>query len=175
MVEIGVRVLKKEADFESPKKAGGFMLTTLLAMGLALGMMPARAEAQVRGIGPQSWGGGGQVASEMIRQGAFEAGSMFDRTENAKRASIEHDYVASLTRLGEIERNLDYEYAKEKNRLSQDGTKQDIERLEKEYRTANIKIARDRIDLKKGYDKGIRNIKIKDAIIGGVLQGVRGW
>ena len=97
VIELGTKVLQKEENSEiGPKRNGGYMLCTVLAMALAMGMTAGKAEAQVRGVGPQGHGFGGQIASEIFHQGVFEVGSVLNRTQNAKQDRIEHEYVAEL-------------------------------------------------------------------------------
>lgn len=172
MVEFGIRLLKAEAKIEDPKRAGGLVLATLVATGLALGIMPSTAEAQT--WSPER-GAASRVSGQIFNSGVFEAGSAIDRAENAKRDKIEHEYMLRLSQLGEVERELDSEYANEKSRLIQSGTKHDLEKLEQEYKMGKTKIAQDRTELKKEYDKRVRNSRVRGAVIGSVIRGVRGW
>lgn len=174
IVRLGVKTLESEVNIEEPRRAGGFMLSTLMAMGLSLGLLAGGAEAQVRGWSPAG-GAGKQVAGQILNQGIFEAGSAIDRSQNAKRDKIENDYVANLTELGNVERNLDYEYAVEKSKLNRTGNRQGLENLEKEYRMGKGKLAKDRANLENEYRKKIRSLEMKKSIVQTVLRGARGW
>ena len=174
---LGTKVLQREADSEiEPKKSGGYMLCTVLAMALAMGMSVGKAEAQVRGVGPQSWGGGGQIAGEVFHQGIFEVGSALNRAQNGKQDRIEHEYVARLTQLGDATRQLDNQYSNQKARLTrQGGGSADLKKLEDGYRTEKARLMQAENDLKRGYHKQKRNTGIKRALTEAVVQGARGW
>ena len=152
------------------------MLCTVLAMGLAMGMTAGRAEAQVRGVGPQSWGGGGQIAGEIFNQGIFEVGSALNRTQNAKQDRIEHEYVARLTQLRDAMGQLDDQYGNQRTRLTkQGGSSADLKKLEEKYRTEKAQLIQAENDLKRGYHKQTRNTGIKRSLTEAIVQGARGW
>jgi len=177
VIKLGTEVLQKEASAEiKPWRSGGYMLCTVLAMALAMGMTAGKAEAQVRGIGPQSWGGGRQFASEVFHRGVFEIGSSLDRTQNAKQDRVEHEYVARLTQLGDAVRQLDNQYANQKARLMRrGGSPEDLKNLENSYLAEKTQLIRARIELEKEYRRQTRNNRIKKGLTEALIQGVRGW
>jgi len=177
IIELGRNALAKEAILEiEPKRSGGYMLCTVLGMALAMGMMTGKAEAQVRGIGPQSWGGGRQFASEVFHQGIFEIGSSLDRAQNAKQDRIEHEYVAQLTLLGDAMRELDNQYLHQKARLMRKGGgPADLKNLEDSYLTEKAQLIKARDDLEKEYRKQTRNNGVKKVLTRTIIRGVRGW
>lgn len=177
VMELGAKVLQKEADSEiEPRKNGGYMLCTVLAMALAMGMSAGKAEAQVRGVGPQSWGGGGQLAGEVFNRGIFEVGSALNKSQNAKQDRVEHKYVARLTQLGDTARQLDDQYGNQRARLTrQGGSSTDLKKLEDRYRTERAQLMQAENDLKREYHRQTRNTGIKRALTEAVVQGVRGW
>lgn len=175
--ELGKRILTREANLEiEPKRSGGFMLCTVLAMALAMGITASKAEAQVRGIGPQGHGFGGQVASEIFNRGVFEAGSTINKAQNTKQDRIEQEYVAQLTRLEDIQRQLDNQYSVQKSQLMKQGGKQgNLKTLEDSYRAGRAQLMKARADLEKEYHRQKRNTTIKRGITEAIFQGVRGW
>ncbi len=177
VIELGTKVLQKEENSEiGPKRNGGYMLCTVLAMALAMGMTAGKAEAQVRGVGPQGHGFGGQIASEIFHQGVFEVGSVLNRTQNAKQDRIEHEYVARLTQLGNAMRQLDNQYSNQRDSLTrQGGDSADLKKLEDRYRTEKTQLIQTENDLKGEYHKQTRNTGIKRALTETVVQGARGW
>lgn len=176
IAKLGKEVLEREANLKiKPGRSGGYMLCTVLAMALAMGMTTGKAEAQVRGVGPQGHGFGGQIVGEIFHRGVFEAGSAIDRSQNARRDRIEQNYVAQLTKLEDEEGQLNHQYAVQKSQLSRKRVAGELETLERNYKEEKTKIAQARIELKKEYNRQIRNIEIKKAITGGIFRGVRGW
>lgn len=177
ILELGKNTLLREVDSEiEPKRNGGYMLCTVLAMALAMGMTAGKAEAQVKGVGPQSWGGGGQFASEVFNRGIFEVESALNRSQNGKQDRVEHEYAARLTQLGDVARQLDNQYGNQRARLMQQGgSPADLKNLEDKYRTEKTQLLQAENDLKREYRKQIRNTGIKRALTEAVVQGARGW
>ncbi len=126
-----------------PGRAATFMLLTLLALSTAMG---DKAEAQVRGIGPQSWGGQ-RITGQVLGRTTFEVGSAIDRKEAARRDQIERDYVKKLT---------------------------ELERQEMQYPEERNQIEAEKIRLRQEYEKSKRP-SLKHEILNGAIQGVRGW
>jgi hypothetical protein len=174
---LGEKILLREADLKiEPRRSGGYMLCSVLAMALAMGMTAGKAEAQVRGVGPQSWGGGGQMVSEVFHQGVFEIGSALNRSQNAKQDRIEHEYVARLTQLGDAMRQLDNQYGNQKTRLTrQGGSSANLKKLEDKYRAEKAQLMQAENDLKREYYRQTRNAGIKRTLTEAIVQGVRGW
>lgn len=177
VMELGTKVLQKEADLKiEPRRSGGYMLCTVLAMALAMGMTAGKAEAQVRGVGPQGWGVGGQIAGEVFNRGIFEVGSALNRSQNAKQDRIEHEYVARLTQLGDAMRQLDNQYGNQRVRLMrQGGSSADLKKLEDKYRAEKTQLIQAENDLKREYHRQIRNTGIKRSLTEAIVQGARGW
>ncbi len=169
ITELGEKILVKEAVLEiEPKRSGGFMLCTVLAMALAMGMTASKAEAQT--------GGMGEFGKQLVGNLIFKSGSVADRAQNAKQDGIEHEYVAQLTQLGDAERQLDYQYSRQKSLLKrQGGSPQDMKKLETDYQEQKAQAAQTKMELKKKYDHQIRNMKIRKAVTGTIFQGARGW
>lgn len=176
IVRMGGKVLEEESNLEiKPERSGGYMLCTILATALAMGMAAGKAEAQVKGVGPQGQGFGRQMIGEIFHQGVSEAGSAIDRSQNAKRDMIEQNYVAQLTKLENEERQLDHQYAVQKRQLSHKGALGKLETLERDYKKEKTRIAQVEIELKKEYRKQIRNMGIKKEITESIFRGIRGW
>ena len=177
VMKLGRKVMQREADSEiEPKRSGGYMLCTVLAMALTMGMTVGKAEAQIRGLGPQGRGFGGQIASEVFHQGVFEIGSALNRAQNAKQDRIEHEYVARLTQLGDAMRQLDNQYGNQKARLTRQGdSSTDLKNLEDRYRAEKTQLIQAENDLKREYHKQIRNTGLKRSLTEAIVQGARGW
>ncbi len=174
---LGEKILLREADLKiESRRSGGYMLCSVLAMALAMGITTSKAEAQVRGVGPQNWGRGGQMVSEVFHQGVFEIGSALNRSQNAKQDRIEHEYVARLTKLGDAMRQLDNQYGNQRVRLMrQGGNPAALKELEDRYRTEKIQLIKAENDLKREYHKQTRNTGIKRELTEAIVQGARGW
>jgi hypothetical protein len=177
IVELGKKTLLREVDLEiEPKRGGGFMLCTIVAMALAMSVGAGKAEAQVLGIGPQSWGGGREIVGQIFQEGISEVGSTLNRAQNANQDSIEHAYVGQLTQLEDAQRQLDNQYSRQKDQLmGQDGTQEDLRSLENSYRTNRIQLMKARADLEREYRKQIRKTGIKRGLTAAIIQGVRRW
>ena len=177
MMGLGKKILLREADLKiGSRRSGGYMLCSVLAMALAMGMTAGKAEAQVRGVGPQNWGGGGQMVSEVFHRGVFEIGSALNRSQNAKQDRTEHEYVARLTQLGDAMRQLDNQYGNQRVRLMRRGSSSaDLKNLEDRYRTEKMQLIKAENDLKREYHKQTRNTGIKRELTEAIVQGVRGW
>jgi len=169
IAELGRNTLIKEAALEiEPKRSGGYILCTVLAMALAMGMTAGKAEAQTGG-----WAGFGR---EVMNNTVFESGSAIDRAQNAKLDRIEHEYVAQLTQLGDALRKLDDQYLRQKNQLTrQGGNPNDLRNLEERYRTEKVRLMQARADAEKAYRGQKRNSAIKKGITEAIFQGIRGW
>jgi len=177
IVGLGKETLLKEVASEiEPRRNGGYMLCTVLAMALAMGMTAGKAEAQVLGVGPQSWGGGRELVGQIFQEGVSEIGSTLNRAQNSKQDRIEHEYVARLTQLGDAMRQLDNQYSRQKDQLmGQGGTQEDLRGLENSYRTNRVQLMKARADLEREYRKQIRKTGIKRGLTVAIIQGVRGW
>ena len=169
VIELGTEVLQREANLEiEPKRSGGYMLCTVLAMVLAMGVTAEKAKAQI--------GGWANFGRQTVGSVISESGSAVDRTQNAKQDKIEREYIAQLTRLEDDERQLDYRYSGQKNRLMQQGgPSENLKNLENDYRAEKAKISQVRAELKKEHDRQIRNIRTKKTVAKTIFQGVRGW
>lgn len=174
---LGEKILLREADLKiEPRRNGGYMLCSVLAMALAMGITTGKAEAQVRGIGPQGWGIGGQMVSEVFHQGVFEIGSALNRSQNAKQDRVEHEYVTRLTQLGDAARQLDNQYSIQRARLmKQGGNSADLKKLEDRYKTEKTQLAQAENGLKGEYYRQTRNSGIKRSLTEAIVQGARGW
>lgn len=177
IAKLGKKTLIREANLGiEPKRSGGYMLCTVLAMALAMGMTAGKAEAQVRGVGSQGQGFGGRVASEIFHQGTFEVGSAINRAENAKQDRIEQEYTAKLTKLEDAQKQLDHQYSIQKDQLVREGGNQgNLKNLEDNYLAEKAQLMKARADLEKEYQKQNRNSRIKSAITKVIVRGARGW
>ncbi len=177
IVELGERILLREVNSEiEPRRNGGYMLCTVLAMALAMGMTAGKAEAQVRGVGPQSWGGGREIAGQIFHRGISGIGSSLDRAQNAKQDRIEHEYVAQLTQLGDAMRQLDNQYGNQRARLMrQGGSPADLRKLEERYRAEKTQLIQAENDLKRKYHKQIGSTGMLRELTEVGVQSARGW
>ncbi len=159
-IKLGGNVLEKEADADIPAwRSGGYMLSTILAMGLSLGAIAGKSEAQVFN---QGRGSGGQAINEILNRGTFEIGSSIDRAQNQQKDKIEHWYVDQLGKLEEGQQKLEFDHA---TKTISDNN----------YKIEKARLAQKRILLKREYDKRIRSVKMKREITGMIIGGVRGW
>ena len=175
--ELGKKTLIREANLEiEPKRGGGYMLCTVLAMALAIGITANKAEAQVRGIGSQGRGFGGRVASEIFHQGTFEVGSAINRAQNAKQDKINQEYIVQLTKLEDAQKQIDHQYNMQKDQLMKEGGNQeDLKNLEDNYLAEKAQLMKAGADLEKEHQKQNRNSRIKSAITETIVRGARGW
>lgn len=169
--KLGKRALLRESDSKiKPKRRGGYMLCTVAAIFLAMGM-PGKAEAQVGGIGPQGHGFGEQVAGEVIS----EIGSALNRAQNAKQDRIEHGYVAQLTQLEDAMGQLDHQYNIQRSRLMREGGNQgNLKTLEDSHRAEGIRLMKTRAGLEKKYHQQKRNTAIMGKLTEAIIFSARG-
>jgi hypothetical protein len=178
IANLGQRVLAKEVEREvEPKRSGGYILSTVLAMALAMGMSAEKAKAQTRWI-VEERGFGRQVAGQIFNRGVFEAGSAIDRAHGKKMAQIENDYVSQLTALEDAKRMLDNDYLREKSRIMRTGglnKETQLQQLNAWYQSEAEKIRRNQIEVRRRYEESKRKEQIKHELVNSVLRGVRGW
>jgi hypothetical protein len=176
IANLGQIVLIKEAERGvEPKRSGGYILSTVLAMALAMGMSAEKAKAQTRWpIG----GTGKQLAGQIINRGIFEASSAIDRAHWKKMGQIENDYVTQLTILADAKRNLDKEYLQQKRQIMRSGEpdkERQLQELNTWYQTEAAKLEQNQIQVRLSYEKSKRKEEIKHGIINSVFRGARGW
>ena len=178
IANLGQRVLIEEAEKGvEPKRSGGYILSTVLAMALAMGMSAEKAKAQTRWI-VEERGFGRQVAGQIFNRGVFEAGSAIDRAHGKKMAQIENDYVRQLTALEDAKRMLDNDYLREKSRIMRTGgldKETQLQQLNAWYQSEAEKIRRNQIEVRRQYEKSKRKEQTKHELVNSVLRGVRGW
>jgi len=176
--ELGQRTLIKEASLEiEPRRSGGYMLSTVLAMALAMGMSAEKAKAQTRWIVEEK-GFGRQVAGQIFNRGVFEAGSAIDRAHGKKMTQIENDYVMQLTALEDAKRILDNDYLREKSRIMKAGgldKETQLQQLNAWYQSEAEKIRQNQIEIRRQYEKSKRKEQTKHELVNSVLRGVQGW
>lgn len=170
MAEFAGDFAQREAKLNiPPKRAGAFVFLTFMALSGAMGN---KAEAQVRGVGPQSWRSQ-RMVSEIIGSTASGVSGTIDRQESVRRGRVEHEYVAQLTQLEDQERKLDQEYSQKRDQIKKDDTQARAE-LDGWYRVEKNRFAKTKIELKQQYEKA-RRPSAKQRILQGVIRGTRGW
>jgi len=174
IANLGQRVLAKEVEREvEPKRSGGYILSTVLAMG----MSAEKAKAQTRWI-VEERGFGRQIAGQIFNRGVFEAGSAIDRAHGKKMTQIENDYVSQLTTLEDAKRMLDNDYLREKSRIMRTGgldKETQLQQLNAWYQSEAEKIRRNQIEIRRQYEKSKRKEQIKHELVNSVLRGIQGW
>jgi hypothetical protein len=175
---LGQRTLIKEAGLEiEPRRSGGYMLCTVLAMALAMGLSTGKAEAQTRWI-VEERGFGRQLAGQIFSRGVFEASSAIDRAHGKKIAQIENDYVMKLTALEDAKRKLDNDYLRERSRLARSGgtdKERRLQELNAWYQTEAVKLEQNQIEVRRSYEKSKRGEQVKHGVVDSIFRGVRGW
>ena len=168
VTELGYGTLEKESGVKIPShRKSGFMLTTFLAMGLALSF-PTKAEAQF-GIGGRGLG------SRITRDVLTASKNAFEMSQNKKIAQVHEEYQEKLETLMEAEGKLDQEYHQQKLELRESGNEESLNQLEEEYRQLKLKFAQDRIKLEQDRDIKLAKIKIIRDAVGGGVRSVRGY
>lgn len=177
VMRLGEKTLLREADLKiESRRSGGYMLCSVLAMALAMGMTAGKAEAQVRGVGPQGVGLGGTIAGQLLSRGVFETGSAIDRAQNAKLDRIENEYVAGLTQLSDAQRQLEHQYSMRRTKLiRQGGNQESLRNLENSFRTEMTQLIKRRVELEREYRKQKRDGFIKREVTWAIFRGLKGW
>ena len=168
IANISHKTLEKEVDIRMPShRKAGYMLTTFLAMGLALSF-PAKAEAQ--------FGIGGRDLGSRITRDVLTAGkNAFEMRQNEKIIQIHAEYQEKLRVLLEAEGKLDQEYHRQKLELREKNDKEALKRLEEEYGQGKLKIAQARTKLDRERDTQLAKVKIIRNAVGGGIGAVRGY
>jgi hypothetical protein len=177
IAELGERTLVREAALRIElKRNGGFMLCTVLAMALAMGMT-GKAEAQTKWLVEEK-GFGRQLAGQIFNRGIFEAGSAIDRAHGKKIEQIENNYVSQLTALEDAKRKLDNDYLREKSRIMRSGAADKEARLQElnaRYQEEATRLNRAEMEVRRSYAKGKRGEQIRHGLTDVLLRGARGW
>ncbi|MEK7151121.1 MAG: hypothetical protein AAB784_00195 [Patescibacteria group bacterium] len=113
--KLGNKTLTRESAMA--KNGLLFKTTTVLALLMGAGIFSEKAEAQVRGVGPQN-GWLGQVVSETIHRGVFKATSSMDRKRGREKEELEEAYSQAMHQL-KTERSAAY-WDRAKNKISQE-------------------------------------------------------
>lgn len=172
--EMGEEILAREAEANiEPRRKHGYMMATALAMFLAFGA--AEAKGQVRGVGPQKWGGVGRdVLSTVINQGSFGARSAIDRNEAKKRESIEQEYISQLSVLQTAEKEMERQWAEKKAAIK--GNSEKLAEMEAQHASEKREFTIARTKLRAEYEKKMNRAKVKKELIDAVFSGAtRGW
>lgn len=110
--KMGNMVLARESKLPE-RTSRVFRLNTALALFLAVGAFSGKAEAQVRGIGPQG-GWVRQAVTQTVETGLFRATSAMDKRRGEQKAQLEAAYNQAMHQL-KAERSAAYwEHAKGK-------------------------------------------------------------
>lgn len=178
VVELGKKTLLREVDLEiEPKRSSGFMLCTVLAMALAMGMTAEKAQAQTKWL-VEERGFGRQLAGQIFNRGVFETGSAIDRGHGKKIEQIENSYVSQLTALEDMKRKLDNDYLRGKSRIIRGGAADKearLQELDAQYRAEVVKLKQAEVEAKHSYAKSKRGEQIKHELADSIFRGVRGW
>ncbi|MBI2670301.1 MAG: hypothetical protein HYX20_04120 [Candidatus Yanofskybacteria bacterium] len=168
VTKLGHETLEKEvAATMPPHRKAGYMLTTFLAMGLALSF-PTKAEAQF-GIGGR--GLGSRITRDVLTAGK----NAFEMSQNKKIIQIHAEYQEKLEKLREAEGRMDEEYHRQKLEFREKNDEGALKQLEEEYRQGKTKIAQARVKLDRERDLKLAKTKaIRDAV-GGGIGTVRGY
>ena len=112
--KMGVTFLSEEVDrLPDSKRAGGFLLTTFVAMGLALDGA-GNAEAQVRTNRFPMGGPTGGITGEIFQQGRIGASQTMERKKMEAGAKINLEYQKKIQKIDEHKSQLAQEF-KDKN------------------------------------------------------------
>ncbi len=102
--KIGVKFLSEEVDrLPNSRRAGGFLLTTFLAMGLALAGA-GKAEAQFRG----------RITGEVFQGGRILASQVMDRERMRAEIKINHNFQKRLREIEAKKNQLEQEFRNER-------------------------------------------------------------
>lgn len=155
----GARFLSEELDsLPDTKKAGGFLLTTLLAMGMALAGT-GNAEAQVR-TGRFSLGGSASgITGEVVQHGRIGANQVIERKKMEASLKISREYQQKFEAIDTM-----------KNRLAQDYKDERISPREYEARKQQLDNEVYRLSREKDI-KMANPLGVKGKILEGVLRG----
>lgn len=145
----GARFLSKELDrLPDSKRSGGFLLATLLAMGMGIAGA-GKAEAQFRG----------GITGEIFQNGRISASQVLDRRRAQAEAKINQDFQKKLIEIDVQKRLLDQEF--QAKRIS-------LREYELQKRKLDIEVTR----LSQQKDQKTRNpLGIKGRVLEGVIRG----
>lgn len=178
IAKLGKEILIKEADLKiEPKRCGGYVLCSVLAIALAMGMTAEKAQAQTRWL-VEERGFGRQLAGQIFNRGIFEAGSAIDRRHGKKMDQIENNYVSQLTAMEDAKRKLDNDYLRGKSRITRGGAtdkEAQLQELNARYQAEATKLKQDEIEIKRLYAKSKRGERIKHELVDSIFRGTRGW
>lgn len=158
-IELGRHALQRELTyFEiAPKRAGAFVLMTLLAMGI----FPGEAKSQGR-FGPFTKENiQRQTEMEVKKRMSIEM-SEIEQRQRGRIQELETERAVRMTQLGDAEGRLDYEF--QNGRISR-----------QEYELAKEEVRREKQRIEKEYGNKIRNARMGLGITGRIFQGIRGW
>lgn len=140
-----------------------FRLSTALALFLAIGAFGGKAEAQVRGIGPQ----GGVVRgiiTRVVERGVFSATRAMDKRRANQKEQLESEYQEAMHTLKTM-RSQAYQDRYVKNKINQ--AEYELRKAETEGRMAAVEEAyQQELRKKKGFRPGFFDH---------ILRGIQGY
>ena len=168
---IGTEFLSKEFDrLPDLRKSKKFLLTTFVAMGLAMTSLSGRAEAQWNQQYP-SHGLGQRITRDILTASK----NAIEMRQNQKILEIHGEYQARLRVLTEAGSQLDQKYQSQKLQLRQEGRIEELQELEREYREAKMKMVAARIALDRERDIRLMKANAFKRGTGAVIGSIRGY
>lgn len=156
---VGAETLSKEIDIlPDSKKAGGFLLTTFLAMGLAMAGAGS-AEAQVRANRFSMGGPTSGITGEIFQQGRIGVSQAMERKKMEAGIKIDREFQKKLQ---EIEAS--------KNQLEQEFRNERISIREFEIRKQQLDNEVYRLSREKDL-KMMRPLGVKGMVLEGIIRG----
>ncbi len=93
---MGNKALAVESSL--PRNGLLFKTTTVLALLMSAGVFSEKAEAQVRGVGPQG-GVVGNIISQVLETGTFQATRSMDKKRGQEKEKLEAAYTEAMHQL----------------------------------------------------------------------------
>ena len=163
---LGARAIGKESLIENPTKRKAFLLSTFIAMGLAMGgaeQVQADWKSQVfgpRGIGRAAISEANRAAGQHMRE---------------KRHQIDEEYVKQRSIIESNIRALRHSYAQEKAELTRANDQSGLKQLEQNYQSEMQKLEKLKEDNQKDWRTKIQKLRIMNEVRGEGMRVIRGW
>ena len=157
---MGNKALAVESSF--PRNGLLFRTTTVLALLMSAGIFSEKAEAQVRGVGPQG-GMIGSIISQALETGTFQATRSMDKKRGQEKEKLEIAYTEAMHQLKTARSKAYWDNAKGK--LS-----------DEDYKNIKADIDARIVEVQKAYEEELNKKNgFRMGVFETILRGIQGY
>src|SRR3989344_9166148 len=173
MAKVAGRAMEQEAERAmEPRRLGGYLLNTKMALALALGMVAFGGKAEGQVLTGRSYHPKGpvrQTVEQVVRGVMFETNVAINNSQGKREMKAMDEYAKADSELASQEMAIDSHYGMERFQANKRGDTARLRQLEQEHHQKKMKIARARAGLRREYSARQGGIRATTGIVGTVF------